>query len=185
MYSREMIPLSRDCEAVEIPYGSLTLLPKGTQVIVEQALGGTFTVLTEWGTMVRIPAKDADALGLAPPEESPGSEPEGPLDRAQVEERVWRELETCYDPEIPVNIVDLGLVYGCTVTELGDSGFRVEVTMTLTAPGCGMGDVLKEDAEAKILAIPGVRECSVELVLDPPWDPSRMSEVARLQLNML
>lgn len=186
MHAREMISLSREVEAVEIPYGSRSLLPKGTQVIVEQALGGTFTVVTEWGTMVRVAGKDADALGLElPPEAATPPAPEGPLDLAQVKERVWQELKTCFDPEIPVNIVDLGLVYECKVAEIPDGGFRVEVQMTLTAPGCGMGDVLKEDAEAKIRAIPDVKECDVELVLDPPWDPSRMSDAARLQLNFL
>jgi probable FeS assembly SUF system protein SufT len=135
---------------------------------------------------VRIAGKDAAVLGLTPPEEAPAAPlPEGPLDRAQVEERVWQELKTCFDPEIPVNIVDLGLVYECKVTEHPDGGFRVAVEMTLTAPGCGMGDILKDDAEAKIRAIPGVQECAVALVLEPPWDPSRMSDVARLQLNML
>jgi metal-sulfur cluster biosynthetic enzyme len=101
-----------------------------------------------------------------------------------LERRVWGELETVFDPEIPVNVVELGLVYECVVTPLGEDGYRVDVKMTLTAPGCGMGDVLKEEAEQKIAALAGVKEAAVEMVVDPPWDPSRMSDAARLQLNM-
>lgn len=186
MYPREMISLQDEVEAVEIPYGTRTLLPKGTQVIVEQALGGSFTVVTEWGTMVRIPGTAHEALGLPPPPDaSTAPASDEPLALDQVKERVWGELKTCYDPEIPVNIVDLGLVYDCQVQELPESKYKVDVQMTLTAPGCGMGDILKDDAEMKIRAIPGVTQCNVELVMDPPWDPSRMSDAARLQLNML
>jgi len=185
MHPREMISLQSEVEAVEIPYGTKTLLPKGTQVLVEQSLGGSFTVVTEWGTMVRIPGSAADALGLPTPPEFADPISGTPFDRSQVEERVWTELKTCYDPEIPVNIVDLGLVYACQVRELPERRYEVDVQMTLTAPGCGMGDILKDDAETKIRGIPGVVRCDVELVMDPPWDPSRMSDAARLQLNML
>jgi len=186
MYPREMISLLDEVEAVEIPHGTRTLLPKGTQVIVEQALGGSFTVVTEWGTMVRISGAAHEALGLPPPPDVSTTPASGePLTLEQVKERVWGELKTCYDPEIPVNIVDLGLVYDCQVREAEPSKYNVDVQMTLTAPGCGMGDILKDDAEMKIRAIPGVVHCNVELVMDPPWDPSRMSDAARLQLNML
>ena len=181
MSPRETITLSRDCVAVEIPYGTKTVLAKGTQVMLEQSLGGSHTVLTDRGAMVRIDGKDADALGLAAAEAKAGEHPVA-ANPKELEKLVWEQLKTCYDPEIPVNIVDLGLVYG-VVAEV-EGGYKVDVTMTLTAPGCGMGDVLKEDAETKIGAIPGVKERTVELVVDPPWDPSRMSDVARLQLNM-
>ena len=181
---RELITLTRDCEVVEIPSGSKSILPKGSQVMIEQSLGGTYTVLTDRGAMVRVDSKDNDALGLAETETSKAAAVD-PTTTKEVESRVWEELKTCFDPEIPVNIVDLGLIYGCQVAEIPDGGYKVDVTMTLTAPGCGMGDILKEDAEGKILSIPGVKGCLVELVFEPVWDPSRMSEVARLQLNMM
>jgi probable FeS assembly SUF system protein SufT len=180
---REKVTLTRDCEAIEIPSGYRTTLPAGAEVTITQSLGGSFTVLTERGYLARIAAEDADALG----KEAPKISAEEAAARASqpLEERVWEELKTCYDPEIPVNIVDLGLVYGCEVTPLPDGGNRVEVTMTLTAPGCGMGDVLKADAERKIARLPGVKEVRVELVIDPPWNPDMMSEAAKLQLGML
>ena len=183
MSSRETITLSRECEAIEIPFGTKTVLPKATQEILEQSLGGSYTELTDRGAMVRIDGKNCDALGLRA--EGQAEQPPRPVagNPKELEDQVWEQLKTCFDPEIPVNIVDLGLVYGVTVTEI-EGGYRVEVTMTLTAPGCGMGDVLKQDAETKIGAIPGVKESSVEMVVDPPWDPSRMSDVARLQLDM-
>jgi probable FeS assembly SUF system protein SufT len=183
MSPRETITLSRDCEAIEIPYGTKTVLPKGTQVMVEQSLGGSYTVLTDRGAMVRIDGKDCDALGLSAEGESEEQPQSVATTTKELEEQVWEQLKTCYDPEIPVNIVDLGLVYGVVVKEI-EGGYKVDVTMTLTAPGCGMGDVLKEDADTKIAAVPGVKERSVELVVDPPWDPSRMSDAARLQLDM-
>ena len=178
-----MITLSRDCEAIEIPFGTKTILPKGSQVMIEQTLGGTYTVLTDRGAMVRIDTKDIDAMGMTP-EAIPESRSNTPTNPKEVEDRVWEELKLCFDPEIPVNIVDLGLIYGCVVTERAEGGYKVHVTMTLTAPGCGMGDVLKSDAESKINSILGVEDSMVELVVDPPWDPSRMSDAARLQLNM-
>ena len=179
----EKVILTRDCEAIEIPAGYKTTLPAGTEVTITQSLGDSFTVVTERGYMVRIAAQDADALGKEVPkvsEEEAAARADKPL-----EERVWEELKTCYDPEIPVNIVDLGLVYNCEVTPLPNGGNRVAVTMTLTAPGCGMGDVLKADAERKIAQLPGVKEVRVELVIDPPWNPDMMSEAAKLQLGML
>ncbi len=180
--SHELIPLSREVQAIQIPSGDKMTLPPGTSVRVMQSLGGTFTVTTNIGYMVRIDGADADALGLESPEEA-GAAPAG--EPQDVEKQVWQQLRTCFDPEIPVNIVDLGLVYECVLTPHPQGGQSVTVKFTLTAPGCGMGDILKQDIESKLLNVPGVREAIVEVVLDPPWDVSRMSEAARLQLGML
>lgn len=181
----EIVTLTRPVEAVEIPFGTKVMLPAGAEVRITQSLGGSYTVMTDDGYMARIADKDADALGKtpAPSTETAAAAPAGPLSREDLEKRVWGELETIFDPEIPVNVVDLGLVYECTLSPLGD-GFRVDVKMTLTAPGCGMGDILKQEAEDKIRALPGVKEVAVEMVMEPVWDPSRMSDAARLQLNM-
>jgi len=176
--------LGRDVDAIEIPAGYWVTLAAGTPVRVVQALGDTYTVLVDEGFLVRILAEDADALGLDPP---PGADAGAPAaaEGATLEERVWQQLRTCYDPEIPVDIVELGLVYGCRLTPQEEGRTRVKVEMTLTAPGCGMGDVLCDDVRRKLRALPGVADVEVELVLDPPWDPSRMSEAARLQLGLL
>jgi probable FeS assembly SUF system protein SufT len=185
MKGYEPITLSRDCEAVQIPSGTIIMLPAGTQVWMMQSLGGAYTVTTDRGYMVRIAGKDADALGM---ETAPASQAalsgtaESPED---IEKLVWDQLKTCYDPEIPVNIADLGLVYSCVITPLSEGGNKVEIKMTLTAPGCGMGDFLKTDVQSKVLTVPGVKEADVEVVFDPPWNPSMMSEVARLELGML
>ncbi|HEY3356343.1 MAG TPA: putative Fe-S cluster assembly protein SufT [Polyangia bacterium] len=180
MREGDEITLSRDCKAIEIPAGFWTTLPKGTKVRVHQALGGTTTVIVQGGgSMVRIAAEDADALGAAPPPRAAASGGAG-----SVAELVEQELRTCYDPEIPVNIVDLGLVYDRRLIPMPDGRTDVIVEMTLTAPGCGMGDIIKEDIERKLAALPGVGDVSVEIVFDPPWDPSHMSEAARLELGM-
>ena len=173
------VVLARDCPATRIPSGEPALLPAGTEVQITQTLGDHFTVTTVDG-LFRIAGKDADALGQEPsaPAAAAG---EGPFE----EERVWNELRTVFDPEIPVNLVDLGLIYACRALPLPDGGRRVEIEMSMTAPGCGMGDVLKEDVRRKVQAVPGVREVSVEVVWDPPWDPSRMSDAARLQLGWM
>ena len=177
------ILLTRPVEAIEIPYGTRVMLPAGAEVRITQSLGGSFTVLTEDGYLVRISDKDADALGQTA--SASGTAPQAEVNSASdLETLVWQQLETLYDPEIPVNVVELGLVYGCKAIEV-EGGYRVEVQMTLTAPGCGMGDVLRAEAETKIQALPKVKEVSVEMVVDPPWDPSRMSDAARLQLNMM
>lgn len=180
----EQVSLIRNCEGIQIPSGNIMTLPAGTPVRITQSLGGTYTVITEEGYMVRIAGKDADALGqkIKAASESAGQEI---LDVREVEKRVWAQLRTVFDPEIPVNVVDLGLVYLCQVTPLSEGGHKVEVKMTLTAPGCGMGNVLKADSENKIRGIPGVKQVGVEMVIDPPWNPSRMSEAAKLQLGML
>ena len=184
MKRNEPIMLKRDCEVIQIPSGTKMMLPAGTIVMITQSLGNTFTVTTDHGTMVRISGQDADAMGLeltAPPPASAA----GPQGAEDLERLVWDQLRTCYDPEIPVNIVDLGLVYECSVKPLDGGGHVAEVKLTLTAPGCGMGGVLGADAQAKIGALPGIREANVELVFEPPWNPSMMSEAARLELGMM
>ncbi len=174
------ITLAHDCEATRIPSGSSVVLPAGTRVTIAQTLGGHFTVTTEDGALLRIADRDADALG-APAAAAPAPIVEGPFE----EERVWEQLRTVFDPEIPVNLVDLGLIYRCEAVPLPDGGQRVEIAMSMTAPGCGMGDVLKEDVRRKVQSVPGVREVKVEVVWDPPWDASRMSDAARLQLGWM
>jgi probable FeS assembly SUF system protein SufT len=184
MKTNEPIILSRDCEAIQIPSGEIVMLPAGSRVTVTQSLGGSYTMTTDQGYLVRIANKDADAIG----EEAEASQAErltaaaGPAD---LEKLVWDQLKTCFDPEIPVNIVDLGLVYHCQVTPLPEGGNKVDVKFTLTAQGCGMGQVLKGDMESKILSLSGVKDVDVEVVFDPPWDPSKMSDAAKLQLGFM
>jgi probable FeS assembly SUF system protein SufT len=181
MSIRESRTLERDLEATAIPYGEKVPLKKGSTLFVMQALGGSFTAMSDQGYMVRIEGKDADAIGeevqAGPTVEELQSKPLGEL--------VWDQLRTCYDPEIPVNIVDLGLVYSSEVAPLESGGNRVSVRFSLTAPGCGMGDVLKRDIEQKVAALPGVSEADVQIAFDPPWDQSRMTEAARLQLGLM
>lgn len=183
MKTREPVSLARECESFQIPTGNKILLPAGMKVKMTQALGGTYTVITEDGYMVRIEGKDADALGEKPLESSPKST--APVSEEELEKMVWAQLKTVFDPEIPVNVVDLGLIYLCRTTPLPGEGFKVEVKMTLTAPGCGMGGVLQADAYTKIMRLPGVKQLNVELVVDPPWNQDMMSEAAKLQLGML
>lgn len=175
------IKLERDCEATSIPGGDKVPLRRGESVVVTQALGGSFTVQTEQGYLVRIGAHDAAALGLEGSVANEGAADSGPFELQHVIE----ELKTVFDPEIPVNVVDLGLVYACEALTLADGSHRVEIKMSMTAPGCGMGDVLKDDARSRVETVPGVSDVDIELVWDPPWDPSRMSDAARLQLGML
>lgn len=179
----KVIRLSRTCEAIQIPSGEKLTLPKGTEVRITQSLGGAFTVVTDSGYMVRISGKDADALGHGPSQTtSPTrSQPTGKT----ISELVWDQLKTCYDPEISANIVDLGLIYDCKVTPLAAAEYKVDIKMTLTAPGCGMGASIASDAKYKIQEIPGVKEVSVDLVWDPPWNPAMMSEAAKQQLGLI
>jgi probable FeS assembly SUF system protein SufT len=173
----------RDVEALQIPDGSRVVLDQGTPVRVTQALGGSITVMTDFGQMLRIDADDADALGLDREQDAAAAPApaEGPL-----EDRVWSLLRTIFDPEIPVNIVELGLVYDCVVGSDEEDGKRdVQIKMTLTAPACGMGPVLVEDVRRKLEALGDVRHADIELVFDPPWNPDMMSEAARLQLGFL
>lgn len=175
----EVIDLNRECEAIEIPSGLRRFLSAGTKVRISQFLGSGYTVISDMGCMFRIDGKDADALGLTPPvaEHSAGSQ------GAFSEKMVWDQLKTVYDPEIPVNIVDLGLIYSCEVTEHELGGKKINVKMSMTAPGCGMGNVLKADVEGKLSHLPEVKQVDVQVVFDPPWNPGLMSEAAKLQLG--
>lgn len=184
--THETVTLKRDCEAIQIPSGEKVTLFKDTWVTIMQALGGTFTVMTDQGAMASIAGKDADALGKEiPPEAQLPELSSDEADLGKIKEMVWRQLRTCYDPEIPHNIVDLGLVYECQVEAAPAGGYHVFVQMTLTAPGCGMGEWLRADARNKILSIPGVKEAQVEVVFDPPWHPGMMSPALRRALNMM
>jgi len=183
MYSRSSEPIrfERDCEAILIPAGDGVTLPAGSVGYITQSLGGSWTVFVE-GNLFRIAGKDGDAIGKEPPE--PLVLPEG-ADNQVIEQLVWQQLRTCFDPEIPVNIVDLGLVYEAEVLPLEDGQRRVDIKMTLTAPGCGMGDILIDDVRSKLELIPTVIDADVELVFDPPWNYSMMSEAARLETGMM
>jgi probable FeS assembly SUF system protein SufT len=183
MQTNDPVTLTRDVEASVVPVGTKVTLQKGEQAYITQSLGGSFTVVVN-GNMFRIEGKDADALGLevAARPASAGA----PRTAEEVEKEIWNQLKTCYDPEIPVNIVDLGLIYDCSVKPLAQPGhFRVDVKMTLTAPGCGMGPVLQQDALSKILSLEEVDDANVELVWDPPWNQGMMTEAAKLQLGLL
>ena len=174
------VNLSRDITAVAIPAGTPHPLPAGTEVSITQELGGTYTVHAA-GNLYRIEGKDGDALGR---EVSPSTQAaEGDANTLE-EETVWDALKTCFDPEIPVNIVDLGLVYNMTIDRLPSGQHKVFVKMTLTAPGCGMGDVIANDARQKILALAGVDDALVEIVWDPPWHQSMITEAGRLALGL-
>lgn len=179
MTSNNSIIISRDIESIEIPSGGRAMLRAGQAVRIMQSRGGNFTVATNMGAMYRVDGRDADALGLSPSSPTP-SALAGPL----TEQMVIGQLKTVFDPEIPINIVDLGLVYECAIRQLADQGHRVDVKMAMTAPGCGMGNVLRADAETKLARLPDVKEVRVEIVFDPPWHAGRMSEAARLQLGL-
>lgn len=176
----EAIQLKRECEAVAIPSGQRQMLPPGTSLRIVQSRGGSYTVSTNLHALYRIDAKDADALGYDAHAPSNETAQQGPLS----EQMVWNALKTIFDPEIPVNIVDLGLVYSCLLSHAEDGGKKVAVRMAMTAPGCGMSEVLKADVEAKLLQLPGVTDAQVEIVFDPPWSPDRMSDATRLQLGL-
>jgi probable FeS assembly SUF system protein SufT len=182
MSSDEPVTLTRDVEAAIIPVGTQVTLQKGEQAHITQTLGGSYTVIVN-GNMFRIEGKDADALGLeaAAKPASTGA----PVTQEQLEKEIWNQLRSCYDPEIPVNVVDLGLIYDCHITPLTAESHRVEVKMTLTAPGCGMGPTLAQDVQNKLLCLEGVDDVAVELVWDPPWNQSMMTEQAKLQLGLM
>jgi len=181
MVTREARTLSRDVEVAAIPYGDRLTLTMGTTVFITQALGGSYTAMTDHGYLVRIEGRAADAIGEKPVLPMTADDAKG----RSTQELAWDQLKTCFDPEIPVNIVDLGLVYKVEAQPLDGGGERVHVEFTLTAPGCGMGDFLRQDVEQKLLALPGVKGAEVQVVLDPPWDQSMMSDVARLQLGLM
>lgn len=179
MPANELVQLKRACEVIEIPSGARSTLPAGTRVRVMQSLGNSYTISSDFGGMYRVDAKDADALGLSAPASAQTVANEGPL----TQEKVLAELKTVFDPEIPVNIVDLGLIYSAVITPLEQGGKKVDIKMSMTAPGCGMANVLKSDVEGKLARLPDVKEVHVEVVFDPPWNPGRMSEAAKLQLG--
>jgi len=177
--------LSRDVEASVVPIGTKVTRQKGETAHITQSLGGSYTVVVN-GNMFRIAENDADALGMeAKAAPRVPTAPSGPLTQDQLEKQVWESLKTCYDPEIPVNIVDLGLIYDCHLTPVGEHNFKADVKMTLTAPGCGMGPVLAQDVQNKLISLEPIDEANVELVWDPPWNQSMMTEAAKLQLGLL
>ena len=184
MYSDtdEQVIIERDCEATLIPFGNKITLKKGEEAHITQALGGSYTLMMR-DNLVRIESKDADAIGKIP-EVQPRVEEKENDGRAD-EKAVWDAMKTCYDPEIPVNIVDLGLIYSCEISNESEGGSSVAIKMTLTAPGCGMGDMIATEVKQKIEGIQGTSDVNVELVWDPPWDQSMITESARLQLGML
>lgn len=174
MFKQDTIEVQRDCDAMLIPSGVKVSLQKGSLVYITQALGNSYTVYVN-GNLARVAGKDGDALGMIIMDEPDVNDMPGTL-----EDKIWEIMKTCFDPEIPVNIVDLGLVYECKITDAS-----VEIKMTLTAPGCGMGPVIVAEVEQKIRTIKDVTDVKVELVFDPPWDRNMMSDVAKLQLGML
>ncbi len=185
MNSNDPVILTRDVEASVVPIGTKVTLQKGETAHITQSLGGSYTVIVN-GNMFRIAEKDADALGLeVAAQPAATAAPRGPLTQEQLEKQVWESLKTCYDPEIPVNIVDLGLIYDCQLTPIGADNFKADVKMTLTAPGCGMGPVLAQDVQNKLISLEPIDEANVELVWDPPWNQSMMTEAAKLQLGLL
>ena len=177
MVPNEQIVLLRDVDGTQIPSGIPQRLIAGTTARLMQALGGSYTVMTDIGYMVRVDAKDADALGLT----ATSAASDAPQEFS--EKLVWDKLRTVYDPEIPVNVVDLGLIYDCHIAPVAD-GNKIDIKMTMTAPGCGMADVLKSDIQRKISDLPTVKELNVEVVFESPWHPGKMTEAARLQLGL-
>lgn len=183
--SRDPVTLTRDVDASVVPVGTKVTLMKGEQAYITQSLGGAHTVVVN-GNMFRIDGKDADALGLevqAAPVSAIATS--SPVTQEALEKQVWDSLKTCYDPEIPVNIVDLGLIYDCHLTPIGENNFKADVKMTLTAPGCGMGPVLAQDVQNKLISLEPIDEANVELVWDPPWNQGMMTEAAKLQLGLM
>ncbi len=181
----EEVEISRDCDAVQIPQGIRVTIPGGTPAVITQALGDSYTIqVPTFGGLYRLSGKDADAIGKPLPQTAGDDalrNPNAPVD----EELVWAQLRNVYDPEIPVNVVELGLVYDLKIEPLASGGSRVAVQMTLTAPGCGMGEVIAYDAKSRIQTVPGVTEADVQIVFDPPWNQQMMSEAAKLELGML
>lgn len=175
------VTFSRDCEAIMIPQGDKVMVPKDAQGTITQAMGGSFTLYIQ-GRLVRVDGKDADAIGEQPVEQP--KLPEGATDE-DVEALVLEQMKTVFDPEIPINIVDLGLIYKCEFDHSDPKHRKVDIEMTLTAPGCGMGDVLVADVRQRLLQVPTVEEVKVEMVFDPPWSMEHMSEEARLQTGMI
>jgi len=183
MQTNEPVTLTRDVEAAVIPVGTRVTLEKGQQAYITQSLGGSYTVIVN-GNMFRIEGANADALGVQPTQAAAPKSGGAPSTPEQLEKQVWDAMKSCYDPEIPVNIVDLGLIYDCKITPIGEDSNKVDVKMTLTAPGCGMGPTLAQDVQNKMLSIESIDEANVELVWEPQWNQGMMSEAARLQLGL-
>ena len=183
MHENTEFTTTRDFEAIQIPSGNKTTIPTGTTGVITQTLGGSYTIATYQG-LSRVAEGDLDALGLEKPASTNGA-PKATAGGEVDEKAVWDQLKQCFDPEIPVNIVDLGLVYDCRLVKKDDGGTKVEVKMTLTAPGCGMGPAIAHDAQSKILTIDGIDEADVQLVWDPPWNQSMISEAGRMKLGMI
>ena len=184
MHENTEFSLSRDCEVILIPSGQKFTIPAGTKGVITQTLGGNYTIATSYG-LSRIAEKDIDALGLEKLVAKAAPKAAAPTNGEVSEDAVWNQLRQCFDPEIPVNIVDLGLVYDCRLINKPEGGTKVEVKMTLTAPGCGMGPAIAHDAQSKILSIDGVDEADVQLVWDPPWNQNMISEAGRMKLGMI
>ncbi|MFV0416916.1 MAG: putative Fe-S cluster assembly protein SufT [Chthoniobacterales bacterium] len=176
------IQLTRDCDAVQIPSGNPISLPAGTSIVITQTLGGSYTVATQGG-LVRIEEQNADALGIDPNKAAEAS-PKKPVE-GSLEDAVWAQLKTVFDPEIPVNVVDLGLIYDCILTKQDDGSHAVNVKMTLTAPGCGMGPTIAADARSKVLTLEGISSADVDLVWDPAWNQSMITEAGRMKLGLV
>jgi probable FeS assembly SUF system protein SufT len=188
MQTNEPVTLKRDVEASVVPVGTKVTLNVGETAYITQSLGGAYTVVVN-GNMFRIEGKDADALGLeiAAKPAATSAIAGAPVNAENLEKEVWNQMRTCYDPEIPVNIVDLGLIYDCRIAPIpaAENSYRVDVKMTLTAPGCGMGPTLQQDVQNKLLSIEAVDDVNVELVWEPQWNQGMLTEAAKLQLGLL
>ena len=188
MQSNESVTLKREVEASVIPVGTKVTLQAGEQAYITQTLGGTYTVVVN-GNMFRIEGKDADALGMEPAAKPAISAAAsgGPISAEKLEKEIWNQMRSCYDPEIPVNIVDLGLIYDSKIEPIPGTkdSYRVDVKMTLTAPGCGMGPALQQDVQNKLLSLEGVDDVNVELVWEPQWNQGMLTEAAKLQLGLM
>ena len=181
----DAVLLTRESEVIAVPAGHTVTLAKGTEVVVTQALGGSYTLMVPtYGGLFRLVNRNADAIGKEVQPE-PAADERKPLSGEDLTKEIWQTLKTCYDPEIPVNIVDLGLIYDCKVVPLPEGGNRVDIKMTLTAPGCGMGPAIANDVDQRVRMVPGVSDVSVEVVWDPIWNQSMMSDAARLQLGLM
>ena len=183
MYTNDPVTVVRECDAILIPTGTPITLPEGSLVFITQALGGNYTVNIN-GNLAQVGPKDADALGFDPADYV-NQDLEPNEDGSVNEEHLWGQMRTCYDPEIPINIVELGLVYDCRISRSDEAENQVEVLMTLTAPACGMGDFLAADVQSKLVIVPNVDRVNVELTFDPPWSPEMMTEAARLETGLL
>ncbi|MAR15412.1 MAG: putative Fe-S cluster assembly protein SufT [Candidatus Marinimicrobia bacterium] len=180
--NKELIKVNRDCDAILIPGGEKVVLVEGTHVRITQALGGDYTVYVN-GNLLKVSGRDSDAIGIKIKNESI-KENKVSSNKIIKEEDAWDVMKTCYDPEIPVNVVDLGLIYDLKMID-SDKGIKINVKMTLTAPGCGMGPVIAQDVEDKLMGLPNVLNVQVELVWDPVWNQSMMTDSAKLELGML